>query len=260
MKPFSLLILWTLSFILYPVKSSAQPSADTFEEKPSWEEHFNGKGYPSESNWTVSETYTKQHLAHYVKNPHNVYVKRGKLHLVLRKDSTDTNSYTSGRIISKRTFSCGKLEFRAKCPTTEGVWDVIWLKPVKGKNVNGEIDLMEYIGCWKGQKYQVNFHLWGNFAGKAQNHIQKPRYAHIDISQFHVYTLEWYKERMIAKVDGNVVYDLKKGDLEEWPFDMPYQLIIALGYGPNWGGCGLDDNSLPQKLQVDWIRYYELKD
>ena len=109
MKPFSLLILWALSFILYPIKSSAQPSADAFEEKPSWEEHFNGKGYPSESDWTVSETYTKEHLAHYVKNPHNVYVKRGKLHLVLRKNFTGTNSYTSGRIISKRTFSCGKL-------------------------------------------------------------------------------------------------------------------------------------------------------
>lgn len=59
---------------------------------------------------------------------------------------------------------------------------------------------------------------------------------------------------MIAKVDGNVVYDLKKEDLDEWPFDMPYQLIIVLGNGSNWDGCGLDDSSLPQKLQVDWIR------
>ena len=137
MKPFSLLILWALSFILYPVKFSAQPSADTFEEKPSWEEHFNGKGYPSESNWTVPETYTKQHLAYYVKNPHNIYVKRGKLNLVLHKDSTDTKTYTSGRIISKRTFSCGKLKFRAKCPVSKGKWNAIWLRDASNEKCRG---------------------------------------------------------------------------------------------------------------------------
>lgn len=71
----------------------AQSSSDVFEKMPSWEEHFNGKGYPNENDWTVSETYTKQHLAYYVKNPHNIYVKRGKLNLVLHKDSTDTKTY-----------------------------------------------------------------------------------------------------------------------------------------------------------------------
>lgn len=163
---------------LCPIRISAHSSANVFKEKPSWEEHFRGKGYPCEGLWILSETSTKEHLVHYAKNPHNVYVKRGKLHPVLRKNSTVANTYTSGRIISKRTFSCGKLEIRAKCPTTEGVWDAIWLKPIKEKKVNGEIDLVEYIGCWKGQKYQVNFHLWGNFAGKAKNHIQKPRYVY----------------------------------------------------------------------------------
>lgn len=85
----------------------AQSSSDVFEKMPSWEEHFNGKGYPSESDWTVSETYTKEHLAHYVKNPHNIYVKRGKLNLVLRKNFTGTNSYTSGRIIRNGLFHVG---------------------------------------------------------------------------------------------------------------------------------------------------------
>ena len=244
--------------LLYCAISKAQCS-----DVLSWSEEFNYKGFPDSAKWVITKETQSSHLAYYTgKNKENVNVRKGMLTLTLRKGNENGYKYESGRIYTRShiKFGYGKLEIHAKCPTTEGVWDAIWLKPIKGKKVNGEIDLMEYIGCWKGQKYQVNFHLWGNFAGKAQNHIQKPRYAHIDISQFHVYTLEWYKERMIAKVDGNVVYDLKKEDLEEWPFDMPYQLIIALGYGPNWGGCGLDDSSLPQKLQVDWIRYYKLKD
>lgn len=57
--------------------------------------------------------------------------------LVLHKDSTDTKTYTSGRIISKRTFSCGKLEFRAKCPVSKGKWNAIWLRDASNEKCRG---------------------------------------------------------------------------------------------------------------------------
>ena len=260
MKLFSLLILWALSFTIFSVKSSAQSSADAFEAKPSWEEYFNGNGYPNESYWTISKTYTKQHLAYYVKNPHNIYVKRGKLNLVLHKDSTDTKTYTSGRIISKRTFSCGKLEFRAKCPVSKGVWNAIWLRDASKEKCRGEIDIVEQIGCWGKGKYQLNFHLWGEFGGKTSNHQQNQRYANIDVSDYHVYTLEWYKDCFVALVDGKEVCRFSKEEIKEWPFAHEYHLIIALAYGGNWAGaCGTDDDALPRTLQVDWIKYYEFK-
>ena len=105
--------------------------------------NFRGKGYPCEGLWTLSETSTKEHLVHYTRNPHNVYVKRGKLHLVLRKKSTVANAYASGRIISKRTFSCGKLEFRAKCPISKGIWNAIWLRDASKEKCREEIDIVE---------------------------------------------------------------------------------------------------------------------
>lgn len=260
MKLFSLLILWALSFTIFSVKSSAQSSADAFEAKPSWEEHFNGKGCPNESYWTISKTYTKQHLARYVEDPQNVYVKRGKLHLVLRQNPEDTSSYISGRIVSKRTFSCGKLEFRAKCPVSKGVWNAIWLRDASKEKCRGEIDILEQIGCWGKEKYQLNFHLWGKFGGKSNNHQQNQRYANIDVSDFHIYTLEWYEERFVALVDGQEVCRFSKDEIKEWPFNHDYHMIIALAYGGNWAGaCGTDDAALPQTLQVDWIKYYELK-
>lgn len=137
MRNLFILCCCTLVFSLCATGVSDQPSADAFEEKPSWEEHFNGKGYSSERDWTASETYTKEHLVYYVKPPHNVYVKRGKLYLVLRKNFTGTNSYTSGRVISKRTFSCGKLEFRAKCLVCKGVWNAIWLRDASKERCRG---------------------------------------------------------------------------------------------------------------------------
>lgn len=233
-----------------------------FASTPSWSEEFNSKGFPDTTCWVLPKEKQSSHLAYYTgKNKNNVYVKRGKLTLTLRKVKDGLYNYESGRIYTRNhiKFGCGKLEIRAKCPTSEGVWDSIWLKPIKGASVNGEIDLMEYIGCWKGKKFRVNFHLWGNFGGNANNHIQKPKSVNIDITKFHVYSLEWFEDEIIAKVDNEVVYSLMKKDMVEWPFNMPYRLIIALGYGPNWGECGLDDGSLPQKLKVDWIRFYELK-
>ena len=153
----------------------------------------------------------------------------------MHKDSSDTKTYTSGRIISKRTFSCGKLEFRAKCPVSKGIWNAIWLRDASKEKCRGEIDVVEQIGCWGKEKYQLNFHLWGEFGGKTNNHQQNRRYVKIDVSDYHVYTLEWYKDRFVALVDGKKLCSFSKREINEWPFNREYHLIIALAYGGELG-------------------------
>lgn len=117
-----------------------------------------------------------------------------------------------------------------------------------------EIDVVEQIGCWGKEKYQLNFHLWGEFGDKTNNHQQNRRYVKIDVSDYHVYTLEWYKDRFVALVDGKELCSFSKREINEWPFNREYHLIIALAYGGgNWAGaCGIDDNALPQTLQVEY--------
>ena len=63
-------------------------------------------------------------------------------------------------------------------------------------------------------------------------------------------------------MNGDEEYEVKKGDIEYWPFDeTSYRLMIALSYGGNWAGsCGLADNSLPQSIKVDYVKYYRLKE
>lgn len=258
MKKFLFGILWLLVGLHCPLNAQ-QVSA--FEEEPCWEEHFNGTGFPASEQWEISWMKNTEHLACYLREKENVRTENGNLLLTLRKGTVPERPYTSGRIISRRTFSFGKLEFRAKCPVTKGVWNAIWLRDASKEECRGEIDVLEHIGCWGTGKYQLNFHLWGTFAGKSNNHQQNQRYVQADISEWHLYTLEWYEDRFVAYVDGQEVCTFTKNEITEWPFNHEYRLIVALAYGGNWaGGCGLDDNALPQTLYLDWIKYYELKD
>ena len=66
----------------------------------------------------------------------------------------------------------------------------------------------------------------------------------------------------ITLMNGDEEYEVKKGDIEYWPFDeTSYRLMIALSYGGTWAGsCGLADNSLPQSIKVDYVKYYRLKE
>lgn len=246
--------------ILLDVNPVLCQSTNSFNEFPTWQDNFNINGFPSSEEWDITWQKADEHLTCYVKSKDNVQIKDSSLCLTLCKNAKGKWAYTSGRIVSKRTFSCGKLEFRAKFPISKGVWNAIWLWDKTGENCFGEVDILEHIGCWGKDKYQLNFHLWGTFGGKSHNHQQNPQYIKVNVSEYHIYTLEWYADRFVALVDGKEVCSFSKDKIKEWPFNKEFHLVIALAYGGNWAGsCGLNDEVLPQSLQVDWIKYYEFK-
>jgi licheninase len=38
---------------------------------------------------------------------------------------------------------------------------------------------------------------------------------------------------------------------------VPYHLILNLAVGGDWGGAkGIDDGALPQRMSVDYVRYW----
>ncbi len=53
--------------------------------------------------------------------------------------------------------------------------------------------------------------LGGTFGGKKNNHKQYPRSVAVNISNYHIYTLEMLRGKLVFKVDGKVVYEVKKG-------------------------------------------------
>ena len=46
-----------------------------------------------------------------------------------------------------------------------------------------------------------------------------------------------------------------------WPFDVPFHLILNLAVGGTWGGAkGIDDEAFPQRMLIDYVRYYQKAD
>lgn len=259
-------ILFSAMFICNALTVNAQIYGNqAFETEPTWSDEFNYKGFPDNKIWVITQARQKEQDAVYVKNKKNCYVKGGNLNLTLRKVAKGDTLYESGRIYanSAHHIKYGKLQLRAKCSTVKGAWEALWLRSVgnAANGVRGEIDCMEYIGDWGKDKFQINFHLRGNFSGKNKNHKQYPKFPDIDISKWHIYTVEWYPNRIMVYIDNILFYDLKKGDIPEWPFENPYMLIMAFGYKPNWSKTKeTDDNALPQTLKVDYVRYYKYKE
>lgn len=245
------------TFFLY----SVFPTMAQFSEKPTWRDEFKGNNLNTEI-WKRSVSEPGVQLSGYCDDEANVFVKSGKLHLKLIKVDDIQKPYRSGRVETRKRYGIGygKLEIRAKAETGKGVWPALWMRPYPDdkRSIRGEIDLLEYIDCWKDSLIQVNYHLWGNFRGKKKHHVQYPKQVKCKVSEWHIYTYEAYPNRMIIKVDNDVVYDMKKGDKGcEWPFGFDYQLMLAYAYG-GWGAsCGTDDSALPSEFIIDYVRFFK---
>jgi len=85
----------------------------------------------------------------------NVRLQKGRLILEARHEDLSPNKdwggqhYTSGKIVSKRAWTYGFYEVRAKLPCARGTWPAIWMLPKDMKTWpdDGEIDVMEKVGA-----------------------------------------------------------------------------------------------------------------
>jgi beta-glucanase (GH16 family) len=79
-------------------------------------------------------------------------------------------------------------------------------------------------------------------------------------NDFHVYSVEWTKDKIDWFMDGAKVftYANEGTGVDAWPFYQPQYLILNLAIGGAWGGQrGVDVKSLPQSMLVDYVRVYQ---
>lgn len=230
-----------------------------FEKKPIWFEKFNTldtSTWNNGANVHGGTCYTNF-------DSQVIYVKKGKLYLKAKEAIKKNNiPYVKQPYINtytKKHFKYGKLELRAKIPVGLGVWPAIWLiSKTRTEYPRGEIDMLEYIGCWNKYKFQGNIHtVW-----KDNKRFQYPKYStNKDITKYHIYTLEWTKEHLILKVDNEIYLKYNKNNPNGWVFDQEYFLVLNVAFGTGWGAtCGIDNSILPCEMIVDWIKYYKLKE
>jgi beta-glucanase (GH16 family) len=76
---------------------------------------------------------------------------------------------------------------------------------------------------------------------------------------FHVYAINWTKDKIDFFIDKNLVYSFNPMNKTAaiWPFNQPFYFIVNLAIGGNFGGPKVDDTIFPQDFTVDYIRVYQ---
>lgn len=254
-----------------------------------WQDEFIGSGLDS-GKWNYEQGYYlnddpgtwgwgNAELQHYTNSPQNIFVQDGKLNIralndpkSFPQDPNRTAPYSSGKINTKDHFSLkyGRVDFRAKLPTGNGIWPALWMLPQDQTYgtwaASGEIDVMEARGRLPGMtsgavhfggQWPANTHLSGEYHFPSGQTIA---------NDFHVYSVVWEEDNIKWYVDGKFFF---KATRDQWysaaapnnpnaPFDQAFYLIMNLAIGGNFdGGIAPSPGDIPATMQVDYVRVYK---
>ncbi len=237
-----------------------------------WADEFGRDGLPDPAKWTYDTHanrtgwYNNERQYYAAARLENGRVENGRLIVEARRERLDGaadwggQNYTSARMLSREGWTYGVFEARAKLPCGRGTWPAIWMLPVdlQAWPGDGEIDIMEHVGHRPGVVH-------GTVHTGAYNHVAgTQRGAEIAIPDacdaFHVYQVRWTPEAMVFALDGEPYFTFPNegSGRDAWPFDRPFQLILNVAVGGDWGGAeGVDDAAFPQRMEVDWVRVWQ---
>ena len=194
----------------------------------------------------------------------NAALDDGCLVIEARREEMKNRHYTSARLNTqgKLDLQYGYLEIRAALPTGVGTWSAIWLLPSDlrygGYLHSGEIDIAERVG-YDAKLVHASLHTFANNAVKDNAITAFSRIARRD-DDFHIYALLWTEDELSVLMDGHLVLAYPReadATYKTWPFDVPFHLILNLAVGGTWGGAeGIDDEAFPQRMYIDYVRYY----
>lgn len=244
------------------------PPTYSFSQEISWSDEFTVDGKPDNNIWgydlggngwgnNESQTYTD--------DLENARVENGNLVIEAKYSNS---SYTSARLVTKnkKDFLYGRMEVKALLPVGRGTWPAIWTLATDsnyGNNYwpdNGEMDIMEHVGMDQ-DRIHANIHT------KAFHHSIGTNKGNNKIvekasEEFHIYRLDWHPNSIEFYVDNLLLFEFKKEagyTWQEWPFDKPQHLLLNIAVGGDWGGQqGIDKTVFPQKMLIDYVRFYEL--
>lgn len=259
-----------------PLKGELDEEVDSMETpygKLIWSDEFDQDGVPDPKKWSYDmggHGWGNQELQHYTNRPENARVEEGVLIIEALKEEFLSAQYTSARLVTKNKgdWMYGRVEVSAKLPQGRGTWPAIWMLPTDSPYgywpSGGEIDIMEHVGFQPGSVH-ANIH-----TGKYNHSIGtgKGKTTRVDTydTEFHVYAVEWRPYVLDFFIDDTLyftyVYDWEK-DGEDgymaWPFDKDFHLVLNIAVGGAWGGQrGVDDSIFPQKMEIEYVRVYDL--
>jgi beta-glucanase (GH16 family) len=270
-----------------PVTAEASPSkaGETVPTKVPegyalvWSDEFDTPGLPDPAKWSY-DTFRnkdgwfnneKQYYA--AAREENARVADGRLIIEARSEDLSRarladwgkQEFSSARLITRGLgdWTYGFFEIRAKLPCGRGTWPAIWMLPsdegVKWPE-GGEIDIMEHVGFDPG----VIHHSIHTSAFNFSRGTQKTSSHQVPdaCGAMHKYQLLWTADFMIFGVDDRPKLLFKKESDKQarWPFDRPQHLLLNIAVGGTWGGQkGIDIAAFPARMEVDYVRVYQLR-
>ena len=246
-----------------------------------WNDEFNYEGAPSDEKWHLQYIpidqggWANNEKQHYTKRRENSFVSEGTLKIVAKRElyayEGVNKSYTSARLNSKFDIKYGRIDVRAKLPSSKGTWPAIW---TLGTNIGetgnyygnsegnvgwpecGEIDIMEQDGRNKQLLYGT-FH-WADTGGQQVSSGLIKDISSLGItdlsSEFHTYSLIWTSTSIKVYVDNLIVSELENTAFV--PFDNPHYLILNVAMGGNLGG-DIPGTYEEDKMEIDYVRFYQ---
>ena len=175
----------------------------------------------------------------------------------------------SGRIYANvnKGWKYGIFEARIKLPKGKGTWPAYWMMPANNDWGTtpwpkcGEIDIMEEVGYNPNYtSSSIHCESYNHTKGKERTAERLTQGAQDD---FHIYRLEWTEKGIYTYVDDVSLLSFPndgKGNINTWPFDKPFYVILNLAWGGSWGGAqGVDESVLPATMEVDYVRVFQKK-
>lgn len=278
-KSYHLLLL--MIWIITSCKNTTPPESETMTSKLSkatndwklsWSEEFSSDSLDVDTwNRQVEKAGRfNEEWQRYTDDTQNAQIKNGVLEItaVHESDTHGMNQYSSARLntAQKKTFSYGKIVAKIKLPQGAGLWPAFWML---GSNIDenggdtpwpdcGEIDILELYGSKSDAVIEANAH----FSTTQGTHDNMGATSYeldegIFADDFHEFELEWNEKELIWRVDKQEYARMDITGDQFTEFHQEFFILLNVAVGGKWAGRPDETSTFPQKMYVDWIRYYQ---
>ena len=271
----------TLTTAPTPQTSSQITSRPDINWYLAWSDEFNGNSL-DKNKWTAQNQ--RNEVVYLTDREENIKVENGNLVITARREKYLNMSgieYTSANIVTadynkiKFDFLYGRMEIRAKLPYGQGLWPAFWtmgneylqMGDTAGWPYAGEIDIMEMVGEGSEAGKRI---LSGNKRTTCNLHWGKDRDNHkesfasyflpgqqILADDYHIYAIEWDENEIRWYFDDVEIQKVNINDPTMMnAFHKPHWLIIGVHLRSGYAPAVNETTPLPQKMYVDYVRYY----
>jgi len=237
-----------------------------------WQDEFSG-GPLDLNKWSPEiggHGFGNNELEYYTSDSANAFVQDSMLHIRAKfepsgiGDANNLRYFSASRLrtVGKGDWKYTRIDVRAKLALGQGIWPAIWMLPTDwtygGWPKSGEIDIMEHVGHDEGRVHgSVHTESYNHKIGTQRT---KTKVLCDVIDSFHVYSIEWYEDRIDFFIDDQQYFTFvndQKNNYKTWPFNQRFHLIINVAVGGDWPGSPDNTTVFPQDMKVDYVRVYK---